>query len=124
MLYCLLLIVSRAYEGVTSYKLGQSERFKRGTFSAFYTETPAPAPTAQLLHSPLLEKRCFVLEALLPAQPPRVGDRDLATCANVNVVVTVTAVLSCTFCLSLNFFTESIDPVRFSMGSHVASLMG
>ena len=32
MLYCLLLIVSRAYEGVTSYKLGQSERFKRGVF--------------------------------------------------------------------------------------------
>ena len=39
MLYCLLLIVSRAYEGVTSYKLGQSERFKRDTCSAFYTET-------------------------------------------------------------------------------------
>ena len=33
MSYCLLLIVSRAYEGVTNYKLGQSERFKRDTRS-------------------------------------------------------------------------------------------
>ena len=72
---------------------------------------------------PLFEKLRFDLEALLSAQPERVGDTDLATCAKV-LVSTVTTVLSCTFLCSLNSFTKSIDPVRFSIGSHVASLMG
>ena len=74
-----------------------------------------------LLHPPILRRLRFVLEALLPAQPPRVGER--ATCANVRGR-TVSTALSCTFLCSLNSLTRSIAPVRFSIGSHVASLMG
>ena len=71
----------------------------------------------------LIQKRrlCFVLEALLPAQPARVGER--ATCAN-DRARTVTTALSCTCRCSLNSFTRSIAPVRCSIGSQVASLMG
>ena len=65
---------------------------------------------------PIFEKLSFDLEALLSAQAARLGDPGLATC--------VTTVLSCTCLWSLKTCTKSIDPVRFSIGSHVASLMG